>query len=717
MQRTSQHRTDKMNSEQLQGSRGQTSLDPIDHKVEIASVLARIGMSQVFASSKRLFSLLEFIVGNATSGDRALKETAIGVGFCGRDPSYDPKKDSIVRTQASRLRDRLDEYYRTEGAHDPLIIQLNRGSYVPTFLQREAAEAPVPVVEEASRPTASPSAPSWRRFATWVASAAGLAAVAAGALYFGTGSRPLPKVGAYVQLTRDGAPKWLAGTDGVRIYYGTGNFTDPGLAQIPVSGGESVPSRLPVRGLRPLGLSPRGDRLLLSDYYPGNLWSLNLIDANLSRLGEAVGPEAAWSPDGKMLVYTRDTDLWIAAADGSQIRKLVTIPSRRLYDPQWSPDGTRLRLSVWETLPGVPSLWEVSADGRNPHPLFPGWHKPPDEEGGRWTADGSYYVFRSGGQLWALDEGLRLAGQVKAPFQITSSPSRMSSPLPSKDGKQLFAAGQTDRGALVRFDSGSGKWTPYLSGMSAEWVRYSPDGKWMAYVTYPEGVLWRSRPDGSERLRLNGPPLYLGSLEWSPDGKRIACSGNVAGGQSRVYVFSLEGARTELAVAGSSERLGGPSWFPDGRRLAVQVDLYPKPYEIQVVDTSRGQASTTPGSQDMYGPAVSPDGSRILAIRRHPISLMMYDLRAGRWSELARVAGGFPNWSQDGKHVYFLRFPDKPSVLKIRASDGHVETFADLADVHLTGHIGCWLGLGPGDSPLVLRGAGTQDIYRLELEK
>jgi Tol biopolymer transport system component len=294
---------------------------------------------------------------------------------------------------------------------------------------------------------------------------------------------------------------------------------------------------------------------------------------------------------------------------------------------------------------------------------------------------------------------------------------RMSSPMPSKDGKQLFAVGQTVRGTLVGYDSGTRQWAPYRLGMSADWLRYSRDGKWMAYVTYPDGVLWRSRADGRERLRLNGPPLYLGAPAWSPDGKRIAVSGNAPGSQSRVYIFSLEGGRTEVAAEGRMDGLGVPNWFPDGTRLAVQADMYPKPYEVQVVNTSTGQSSTIPGSQDMYSPAVSPDGSKLLAIRRHPISLMVYDFGDRKWSELARVTGAFPSWSTDGKYAYFLRFPNQPAVLKIRVSDGRVETLADLSEVQLTGHIGCWLGLGPGDVPLVLRDAGTQDIYRLELER
>jgi eukaryotic-like serine/threonine-protein kinase len=66
-------------------------------------------------------------------------------------------------------------------------------------------------------------------------------------------------------------------------------------------------------------------------------------------------------------------------------------------------------------------------------------------------------------------------------------------PLPSKDGKKLFVVGRSYRGDLERGDSKSGQFTPFLSGISAEDVVFSKDGQWVAYVSYLEGILWRSK--------------------------------------------------------------------------------------------------------------------------------------------------------------------------------------------------------------------------------
>src|SRR5262249_46659523 len=62
-----------------------------------------------------------------------LKEYVIATEVFGRDSSYDPRVDSVVRVQAGRLRSKLLEYYATEGKDDKVIIDLPKGHYTPIF--------------------------------------------------------------------------------------------------------------------------------------------------------------------------------------------------------------------------------------------------------------------------------------------------------------------------------------------------------------------------------------------------------------------------------------------------------------------------------------------------------------------------------------------------------------------------------------------------------
>jgi hypothetical protein len=86
----------------------------------------------------RLVQLLRFVVGSTLKGEATyLKETTIGVAVFGHSPDYDLKVDTIVRSQAWRLRAKLKKYYSAEGMEDPIIIDLPLGHYVPVFSVRQ----------------------------------------------------------------------------------------------------------------------------------------------------------------------------------------------------------------------------------------------------------------------------------------------------------------------------------------------------------------------------------------------------------------------------------------------------------------------------------------------------------------------------------------------------------------------------------------------------
>jgi TolB-like protein len=115
----------------------------------IKEQLARILESSIFVRSSRLSRFLRFVVGSVLRGEAgSLKEYLIGTEVYDRKPTYDPCIDSIVRTEAYRLRRRLKDYYESVGNADPILIYVRTGSYVPIFRLRGS-----PV--SASRPAVS----------------------------------------------------------------------------------------------------------------------------------------------------------------------------------------------------------------------------------------------------------------------------------------------------------------------------------------------------------------------------------------------------------------------------------------------------------------------------------------------------------------------------------------------------------------------------------
>ena len=105
----------------------------------IRQQLARILQSTIFIHSERLGRFLRFIVEHVIGGNQNhLKEYVIGSEVYDRRPPYHPSQDSIVRTEARRLRGKLKEYYETEGKDDPIFVYLRPGSYIPVLRRREA---------------------------------------------------------------------------------------------------------------------------------------------------------------------------------------------------------------------------------------------------------------------------------------------------------------------------------------------------------------------------------------------------------------------------------------------------------------------------------------------------------------------------------------------------------------------------------------------------
>ena len=105
----------------------------------IRTQLDKILSSEPFRESERLRQFLRFTVDLTLKGEGSqIKEYLIGVDVFGKEESFDPRTDAIVRVQAGKLRSKLAKYYAAEGREDPVIIEYPKGRYIPSFKLREA---------------------------------------------------------------------------------------------------------------------------------------------------------------------------------------------------------------------------------------------------------------------------------------------------------------------------------------------------------------------------------------------------------------------------------------------------------------------------------------------------------------------------------------------------------------------------------------------------
>ncbi len=562
----------------------------------------------------------------------------------------------------------------------------------------------------------------WKKWA-----AAGIAVFVAllTLVYFLLQPPAIPTVANYVQLTHDGQQKLLIGTDGARLYLSlgdvrTGSFSSHGVAEMSTAGGELKKMPLPDSNMIPVNLSADGSQLLVVDGQGapprGPLRSIPILGGSPRSVGEFTAETGAWSPDGKMLAYSNLGDLFIAKADGSDSRKLLSVKGD-ILNVTWSPDDRRLVFDSSETAGTVGQRVEreVDVDGNGLHQLLAGWNNPPDECCGKWTPDGKYFVFQSRGQIWALPVKGSFFKDPQ-PIALTSSPLTLSSPLPSKDGKKLYVIGRAYRGELMRYESESSRFTPFLAGISGEFVGFSKDGQWVAYVSYPDGAMWRSKLDGTDRLQLTYPPMYPLLPRWSPDGKQILFFEFALGANkpARMYEISAEGGSPHQLLPDDRTQQLDPNWSPDGSKIIFAGESNDPSSAIRVLDLSTGKVSNLPASDGLYSPRWSPDGRYASAFSSDSKTLLLFNFQTQQWRELATGSLSWLNWSHDSQYVYVLDFRGKNAVVRIRISDKAVQQVVDLKDFSSTGRYGVALALTPDDQPLLLHDTGTQDVYSLD---
>jgi eukaryotic-like serine/threonine-protein kinase len=531
---------------------------------------------------------------------------------------------------------------------------------------------------------------------------------------------PLPRVSRVVQVTKSGGavPSEPLYTDGPRVYYQSIGplAAEWQLRQVLLNGNDDTPADLPVGRFLIRGLSPDDTEFLaLSHDGQWTVWTIPVANGSPRRIGNLVADDIAWSHDGGWFAYARGKYLFLAKSDGTASRSLAIVPvaSGEIEYVRWSPDDRQLRFTLSTST--TQALWEVNSDGSNLRKMpfhWPGKEKEM-ECCGDWMPDGRHFVFSSGREgisnLWALEEKSDLWRRAsRDPVQLTSGPVNYYQPIPSRNGSSILAIGAQPSGELVRYDADRKDFVAFLGGQSVSFVEFSRDGQWVAYVDYPEGTLSRARSDGTERLQLTFPPLHVGILHWSPDGKRIAFHATCPGCLSKGFVISADGGNPEPLP---SEPLSQacPDWMPVGDALIYSRAYGAENPGLYRFDLRSGRSEKIPGTDGLYGPIWSPDGRYLSAVDAATDLLLLVDLKSGKRTQIAGPAR-WPTWSADSQYLYFVRDRIK-GLLRVHVPDGKEEKTLEVPFRVAYGPV----TLAPDGSPIMLREHGRYDVYSLTL--
>jgi Tol biopolymer transport system component len=707
--------------------RGGTPVTKIDEDLgteDARAQVERILSCDQFRASARISSFLRYVTETALCGRaHEIKETSIGVSVYGRAPSYDPKLDTVVRTEARRLRKKLDQYFEEHGKSDPIRVSLPKGGYVPIFerisLTPELTDMPIEI-ESASRVTipsigiADTSGDikrgSWQHRRLLVL-AVFLISIAWIPLYWKHKPAPPSTAQQILPLTSlpgeayqpDVSPD---GRSVAFIWNNAGPYFNVYVAQaggtpLRVTSSESLDMR-PVwspdgTSLAFLRVDKTGSHVMLTAF-PGGAERL-LFDLRSSRpwgedqlvLRSDAGPN--WTPDGKMIIVS-DTapsgqGLGLYQFDlASQKLTSLTNPSadQRDLNPVVSPDGAWIGFSRFSSYDSA-DVFLLSTSNHTERRLTT---DRTDVQGLAWNRDSRSIIFssnRAGAyQLWKTS----VAGNDLV--SIPTSGESAIQPAISRNGSSIVYADASLRSQLVKvqFPSSSGQSTGSSISPStrrSHSAQFSPDSSHIAFVSDRNGKweLWVSDRNGDNARQVtNFNSASVGSPRWSPDTKTIAFDAR-PDGRSSIYIVSISGGRPQRLSPPESEEKQ-PTWSPDGVWIYFNSN---RDGTMRLWKMHRDGSGAVPVSAfPATDPRFAPDGQHLLYTTSSP-GLWALDLRSGDISQIK----GLENtrfgrlWEVADGGIYFVDIAsDRRRLLFYDLRSGHIQYALTLPEDPLVGY-------------------------------
>ena len=668
----------------------------------------RILASKGFSSSPRLTDFLRFVADESLSG-RAdeLKEYVIGITVYRRDQAYNPATDSTVRTEASRLRSRLQAYYREDGAQETFQITMPKGGY---GLRWTSA---LDSVAEALSPAPSPE----------------LATVAEPA------AQKLP-----VSLTQAGrgASTWLV----------------PALVASLVTGGllwwitTRTPAPGPVPKLRPFttfrggeydpSFSPEGRRLAFTwngekeDNY--DIYVMDVGGGKPRRVTNRPGGDASptWSPDGKQIAYLghgiapdRDAGVFIVDLESGTERRLA---STKLFDAlhdrhlDWSPDGHWLVVADREA-EGQPFFLDLIdvRDGSRRRLTKPSGQTLGDT-GPAFSPDGQTVAFRRA-QSDAVREIYLVPTKGGQPTALTSDQRHIPAHAWSRDGKSLLFVSNRDEATRlwqIAARPGAKPTGPLPYGQDAYHLAVSQrTGHIVFSQLVQESNIWRVRLDRPED---NQPIIDStrrdASAHYSPAGDRIVFRSDRSGSHE-IWLWEQSGAVVRALTSFRGPLTGSPRWSPDGQRIAF--DSRPHGHsDIFTIPMPGGEpVRVTNNPADDVLPCYSTDGRWIFFASNRSGTWQVWKLPVGtvegaevKATQVTAEGGFAPQAAPGGADVLYAKGYNVPGIWRVPVNGGREQQVLAQAEVGLAG---LWTVSARGLFHLVRLPGGNMSIGSLEL--
>ena len=197
---------------------------------------------------------------------------------------------------------------------------------------------------------------------------------------------------------------------------------------------------------------------------------------------------------------------------------------------------------------------------------------------------------------------------------------------------------------------------------------------------------------------------------------RFVFRGAAADGRAKIYTIPADGGTPEAVTAGKGGE-DDPTWSPDGNGVMFSDGGNTPDSNVKVLSLNTHTVTEIPGSKGLFSPRWSPDGRYAAALTVGNYKLMLFDFKTQTWEKLSDRGANFPDWSKDGKYVFF--FGEKATFYRVEIATRKTEEVARFGEPHAVigvGGVFAWYGMTPDGSPLIAHGAGTDEIYALDVD-
>jgi Tol biopolymer transport system component/DNA-binding winged helix-turn-helix (wHTH) protein len=515
-------------------------------------------------------------------------------------------------------------------------------------------------------------------------------------------------------------------TDGIHLYTSTVEDGRDVLSQLTISTGEMQTLTLPSEIASPEinDISPDKTQLLVRSHLSAEaeepLWVIPVAGGYASRVANLLAHDATWMPDGRSILYAYGNQLNVVSLESSKSTPFATVEGRAFW-LRWSPDGSRLRFTIIDSINHTSSLWEISGGNHRPHPLLTSWTLSPNACCGVWTADGRDFVFQV--MMSRTTDLWRLSGiDTSHPLRMTNGPFFNESPAGGRNQNEIFFVGHDYQSQSERMDPQTRQFVPLQGFLAhAEHVSYSRDHRFVLWLD-PMSRLWRAQADGQDKVQLTPNSLHVFLANWSPDGANVTLMARRPGCPWQIFVVNANGENLRQLMR-EDYNVADPSFSADGKSIVFGgiPDLMGQgdtPRSIDILDLAGNRVTELPGSKGLFSPRWSPDGQLIAALTLDQQKIMLYDVKAQSWRVLAVTSAADPVWSSDSRSLYFHAYmaPLNP-VSRVEVSSGHIEPMITIKNFP-AGTVSRYFfsGLTPDDAVITNVALDNSNLYSLELD-